>query len=614
MRLILFLLKCAVGFLASVGLIVILLAVAAGVAWEELKDFGPAEPEVPQRAVVSIDLTRGVAETPAANPLRRAAGDTPLVLRRAVDTIHTAADDPQVKALAVRVGRGGLGMAQAQEVHAAVEAFRESGKPAHAFAETLSGGAAGTIHAYLTSAFDRVWLQPSGDYDLIGFQAQSAFLKGALEKLGVTPRVDQRKAYKGLADRFTAEDMPEPQRENLGRLVDGLMDQVVRALAEGRGLDTGQVRTLAKNAPLSAEAAKDAGLVDTLGYRAEMEAALMEKAGEAAEPIAFDVYAAARDDRAPEDAPRVAVVDALGPVTAGESDGSPLMGPQTMGADTVSTGVQNALKDDAVRAIVLRVSSPGGSYVASDTIWHAVKQAREADTPIVVSMGDIAASGGYFVAAPANRIVAAPGTLTGSIGVAGGKFVLTGLWDKLGVSFDGVQTGPRADYWSPNSDFSEAEWKHFQQSLDDTYADFTSKVAQGRGLSEEAVAEAAQGKVFTGADAKAMGLVDSLGGFRHAVGVAKQLGEIPGDRRVRLEPFPKPEDPFRRFLQQALSGRIASPAARNLARVAETLRPVVDVVDMLDSRGRLRATPAAEAVGDPGSAARSGRFTPPQGS
>jgi len=600
MRLILFVLKCAVGFLASVGLLVVLLAVAAGVAWERLLDAAPTEPEVPPRAVVAVDLTRGVSETPAVSPLQRAAGETPLVLREAVDAIHGAADDPQVKALAVRAGRGQLGMAQAQELRAAVSDFRESGKPAYAFAETLSGGAGGTIHAYLTSAFDRVWMQPSGTYDLVGFQAETPFLKDALDKLGVTPRVDQRKAYKGFADRFTADSMPDPQRENLGQIVDGLMNQVVRGLAQGRELDAGRVRELADTAPLSAETAAEAGLVDTLGYRAEMRDALKETVGGDAKAMPVDTYATARDDAAREDAPRVAVVDAEGPVTAGESDGSAFMGPRTMGADTVSRAVRTALEAERVRAIVLRVDSPGGSYVASDTIWHAVKKAREADKPIVVSMGNMAASGGYFVAAPANRIVASPGTLTGSIGVAGGKFVLDGLWAKLGVSFDGVRSGPRADYWSPNSDFSEAEWQHFQESLDETYADFTRKVAEGRGLSDAAVAEAAQGKVFTGRVAKEKGLVDSLGGFRHAVGVAKQRADIAGDRRVRLEPFPKREDPFRRFLREALRGRVASPAARNLAEVAETLRPLVDVVGALETRGRLRATPASERVAAPG--------------
>lgn len=599
MRLILFVLKCAVGFLASVGLLAILLIVAAGVAWERLLDAAPTAPEVPERAIVAVDLTRGVSETPAVSPLQRAAGDAPLVLRDTVDAIHAAADDPQVKALAVRAGRGGLGMAQAQELRAAVAAFRESGKPAHVFAETLSGGASGTIHAYLTSAFGEVWLQPSGDYDLVGFQAETPFLKETLDKLGVTPRLDQRKAYKGFADRFTAQAMPEPQRENLGRLVDGLMDQVVRGLAEGRGLDGARVRELAGTAPLSAEDAAGAGLVDTLGYRADMEAALKQAVGDDPAFMPVDAYAAARGERTPENAPTVAVVDAHGPVTPGESDGSAIMGPRTMGADTVSAAVGEALDAEHVRAIVLRVDSPGGSYVASDTIWRAVQRAREAETPVVVSMGNIAASGGYFVAAPANRIVASPGTVTGSIGVAGGKFVLSGLWEKLGVRFDGVRSGPRADYWSPNSDFSEAEWAHFQDSLDETYADFTGKVAAGRGLSDEEIAAAAQGRVFTGRAAQEAGLVDSLGGFRHAVGVAKQLAEIPGKQRVRLEPFPEPEDPFRRFLQEAMRGRIASPAAQTLGRMADTLRPLVDVVDALDRPGRLRATPASEAVADP---------------
>jgi len=484
-----------------------------------------------------------------------------------------------------------------------VQRFRESGKPAHAFAETLggAGGAAqGTIHAYLASAFDQVWMQPSGDYALLGFSVQTPYLRDALQALGITPQLGQREAYKGAANQVLDTQMPAPQRENLQRVLDSWLDDVIAAVAAGREMNPEAVRQILAEAPLSAEDAQARGLVDALGYRRDATAALREAAGSAPETIPLAAYAKLRE-KPDASAPAVAVVYGTGAVTLGESDAAPGFGGMAMGSDTVAPAIRAALDDDSVRAIVLRIDSPGGSYIASDAIWDAVQAAREADKPIVVSMGNIAASGGYFVAAPANRIVAQPGSLTGSIGVVSGKFVLSGLWEKLHLNFDGVQAGPRADFWSPNAPFSEAEWARLQDSLDESYSDFLDKVGAGRGLSRAAVRAAAQGKVWSGADARERGLVDRLGGYRTAVSEAKSLAGIAPETGVRTVVFPEPEPPLRRFLEQALAGRVDSPAARMLARLERSLAPLLDLARQLDSGppGRLTAPAAARnAAGD----------------
>ncbi len=540
MRLILFLLKCVVGFLASVGLLVVVLAVVAGMSYQRFAEWRAPTEEVPSSAVLTLDLTD--------------AGD----------------------------------------------------KPAFAFAESISGGmgAGSTVHAYLTSAFDRVWMQPSGQLDLLGFRLETPFLRGALAELGITPQLGQREAYKGAANQFKDREMPAPQRENLQRVLDSWLDQVVTAVAEGRGLTEAEVRTALENAPLSAAAAKKAGLIDTIGYRHGMQEAVKKVVGGTAETVEFALYSNERE-RPGADAPKVAVIHGIGAVALAESEFDPAFGNTVMGSDTIAPAIRDALEDDSIEAIVFRVDSPGGSYVASDAIWKAAQAAREADKPFVVSMGNLAASGGYFVSAPANRILASPGTLTGSIGVVTGKFVLADLWPKLSVNIEGVQAGPRADYWSTTRRFNDDEWQHLQDSLDESYGDFVGKVAAGRGMPRKAVREVAQGKVWSGADAAQRGLVDELGGFHAAVQAAKEMAGIPEEQAVRRVLFPEPDDPLRQFLQQALRGRIDSPAARALARLNRKLDPLIDVVGVLEGEQPLRrrmeapasvqrATPPAE--------------------
>ena len=591
MRLILFIGKCLVGFLASIGLIVVALGVLAGYGWQEVRDWRTAETPVPERTVLTLDLAPGVAEQAPMSPLAGAA-DGGVPIHRAIEALDRAAGDDRVKAVAVRIGRGALAMGHAQELRDALEDFRDSGKVAWAFAETLSGGGmgGGTLQGYLASAFDRVWLQPSGDVDLSGFLLESPYLADALQEIGVEPRLDQRREYKGIKDRFTAMRMPEPQRENQRQLLESWMDQVVAGIAEGRGLEPSQVRQLVDAGAFSAERALEAGLVDELGYQDQMSRALRQEIGAEADDreamVDLLAYGAQmmRERDLPADAPQIAVITGEGAVTLGDSQGGRLFGDVQMGSDTIAPALLEAARDDKIEAIVLRVDSPGGSYVASDTIWHAVRRARELGTPVVVSMGNIAASGGYFVAAPADRIYAQPGTITGSIGVGSGKFVMTGLWDKLEIAFDGVQVGRNADFWSANHDFTDQQWAKLQQFLDQTYADFKQKVGAGRDLSPEQVEAAAQGKIWSGADAKERGLVDQLGGLQAAIAGARELAEIPADQQVRVVDRPERPDPLRRLIEGALKGQVESPAAEALGRIVRGLQPLVDVIGVLEGR------------------------------
>jgi protease-4 len=268
-----------------------------------------------------------------------------------------------------------------------------------------------------------------------------------------------------------------------------------------------------------------------------------------------------------------------------------------MGADTVAGAIADAVGDDEVKAIVFRIDSPGGSYVASDVIWREMRLAREAGKPVVVSMSNLAASGGYFVAAPAYKIVAQPGTVTGSIGVAGGKLVLSGLWDKLGVTWDGVQAGENAAIWSLNRDFSPAGWDGLQRALDYIYEDFTTKVAEGRGLARSEVLSVAKGQIWTGEDAKSLGLVDELGGLDRAVALAGEAAGLSPGAPLQLKVFPEERDAFDFLFEDALGGYLEGDGVkalvRGLARLAGTLAPVIEMVE------RLRADPRSQRLRAP---------------
>ena len=582
MRAVLFILKCIVGIFATVGFLAVLVMVGIGIF------AAPQETPIPEKIVLTMDFSKGVVETLPDNPLSRASLSDAVVLRDTLEALEAAAADPRVKGLVARVGRGRLGVAQIQEIRDAVKSFRDSEKFAFAFAESFGEGGNGTRHYYLASAFGRVFMQPSGDLDLTGFLIQSPFLRDALDEVGVEPQVGQREEFKGALASFTENSLPEPQRQNLQQLLDSLLGQIAAGIAEERALSPEQVRGLIDSAPHMSTASLEAGLVDELAYWDQVDARITEAAGEDAEFLALNTYAGARTVEE-EPGRAVALVYGLGPVQLSESENDPAFGGVVMGSDTVAQAIADAIEDPDIEAILFRVDSPGGSYVAADTIWREVQRARELGKPVIVSMSGLAASGGYFVAAPAHKIVAQPGTVTGSIGVVAGKFVLSGLWDRLEISWDGVQAGDNANLWSSNQRFDEEGWRRLNSRLDATYADFTGKVADGRGLSADAVDAAAKGQVWTGEAARDLGLVDELGGLRRALALAAEaIGAEPDE--LRLEDFPERRDPWDALLQDVLGGTLGGAKLAvlldRLARLSETLGPLLAAQDQLTADPR----------------------------
>jgi protease-4 len=533
--------------------------------------------------LLELDLTQPLIDVEPEDPIAKFRTRGKPRLRPILRTLHEAGNDHRVAGLVARIGSAGQALAQVQELRDAVTAFRASGKPTVAWAETFGEAAPATIPYLLATAFDEIWLQPSGDVNLIGLSAEVQFLRGLLDKLGVEPQMGQRYEYKNAADRLLRSEMTDAHREAIGRLTESSWEQVVQGVAEARGLTSAEVQQAADRAPLLAKDALDARLIDRIGYRDEVYTSLRRKLGPDVRLLFADKWTRHEQPWArilrqvkEKKAPGVAVVEGHGGVVMGRSRRTPLMG-QVMGSDTVSAAIRAAVKDERVQAIVFRVDSPGGSYVASDTVWREVTCAREAGKPVIVSMGAVAGSGGYFVACPADVIVAQPGTITGSIGVFGGKAVTAALTDTLGINYGSVQQGRNALMYSTHRRFDDTELERLDAFLDHVYDDFTTKVADGRNMTRDDVHAIAKGRVWTGADAAENGLVDTLGGLRDAIRIARERAGLPADAPARpavtipplarLKPPRSTDDPR----AAAASVSLWAPGWGTYAAVAEQL-------------------------------------------
>ena len=384
--------------------------------------------------------------------------------------------------------------------------FRRKGKEAIAWAETFGELGRGTTAYVVGTAFGELWLQPSGSVGLMGAAAAGTFVRDALDHAHVEPLFSQRHEYKNAVDSLVRTEFSEAHREATARLAESAYEQIVSAVSLGRKLPEERVRELIDLAPISANEAREAGLVDYLGYRDEVRAAVDRRWAEKPTLLFVSRYHRRWDNVrrvSPARRPAVALIDAVGQIRTGRSKPGPVG--RAAGSDTIAAAFRAATKDERIKAIVFRVNSPGGSYVASDTIWREVCKAREAGKPIVASMGDLAASGGYFVAMAADVIVAEPATLTGSIGVFAGKMRTRGLFQRLGVNVDTLGQGRHALMFSPQTGFSEDEWAKPRRMARLRLRRLHAKVALGRAMSREAVHEVARGRVWTGADALSVG-------------------------------------------------------------------------------------------------------------
>jgi protease IV len=560
--------KSIVRFLAILGALVLLGTIFAVVAIIGSKG------KVPSKTILEANFEQTLLEDVPRTPTARLMLNEKQTLRDVIDAIDRGAVDDRVVGMIAKIGAAPMGMAQVQEIRDAVQRFRSHKKFAVAYAETFGEFGPGNGSYYMATAFDHIYLQPSGDVGLTGIIMESPFIKGTLSKLGMTFHGDHRYEYKNALNFYTETKYTPPHKEAMTAVMTSWFNQMKDGICQARQIAPDKFQALVDAGPYLGKEAVAAKLVDAVAYRDEVYGQVKNQAGSGAELLYLDKYLR-RAGRPHDSGKTVALVFGVGGVTRGKSDYDPVQGSQNMGSETVAGAIRAAAEDRSVKAILFRVDSPGGSYVASDTIWREVVRARQAGKPVIVSMGNLAGSGGYFVAMAADKIVAEPGTITASIGVLGGKMLTSGFWDKVGLSWDEVHQGENSTMFTGTQDYTPAEWARFEAWLDRVYVDFTSKVADGRKLPREKVLEIAKGRIWSGQDAKNLGLVDELGGYDVALRLAKKAINISEGEEVKIVVYPRPKSLIESIMQSnGAENSDKEAVGQTLTRILEMVQPV----------------------------------------
>src|SRR6185436_18757106 len=507
------------------------------------------EPAVASGSTLVLKVGGDLTEVAPANVVGYLRGSKAPTVRGIVDNLRKAKVDARVSSLLLKpTPFDSPYWGKVQEIRDAVLDFRKSGKPVYAYVEY-----GGDREYYLASAADKVFLMPSAPLDLVGVATYELFLRGTFDKFGVYPDLHRIGQYKTAVNTFKEKGYTAAHREMDESMNRDLYDQIVRGIADGRKKNEADVRRIIDEGPFLPEDALSAGLVDEVAYEDQVDEKL--RAGEQRRHLDGDDYArVSLTSVGLNKGPRIAVIYATGTINGGKSGYDPVNG-AIAGSDTLIEYIRQARRDSSVRAIVLRIDSPGGSTTASDAIWRELMVARKerADRPLVASMSNLAASGGYYVAMPAQVIVAQPSTLTGSIGVVGGKFVTGGVYEKLGAHIDSTSMGKHAEINSPARPYNPEEVKKLQEQLQAFYDQFVEKVADSRHSTPEKIDALAQGRVWTGRQAKQNRLVDELGGLDRAVAIAKERAKIAADTEVELMVYP-PRKSFYELVTEQFSG------------------------------------------------------------
>lgn len=520
-------------------------------------------PSLPNNSVLVLNVSGSLPDYIPDDPVADAIGiNQGQSFTGLMTQIRKAKADNRIGAVLLDINFPGIGWGRADELRDAIKDLRSSGKPVYAYMQLGMNK-----DYYIATAAEKIYMPPPGDLWVNGFAAESMFYKGSLDKLGIEAEVIQiGPKYKNAPDQYTRKDMGEGHKEVLNAILDEYTSRFSLAMVESRGKSAEDVKAIIDNAPYSAVQAKDQNLIDGAFYIDQVYDELKTRLGYGADEK-LRTITGGRYREIPSDSlglnngERVAVVFASGAINVGRSNDG-LFGGEMVGSDTIVKAVNDAAADSSIKAIVLRVDSPGGSALASDLMWRALENAK-AKKPVVVSMGDVAASGGYYIAANANKIVAEPSTLTGSIGVFVGKPVVKGLYDWLGVTNEYTIRGKNAGIFRETEKWNPDERAKMEEQANNIYfTNFIPKVATGRKMSLEQANTLGQGRVWTGTQAKENGLVDEIGGLETAIRIAKELASLPADKDVRRVVFPAP----RPFLETIFGGGESTVSAEEKAQ------------------------------------------------
>lgn len=534
-------LSTVIGGLVLIGLIVSLLSSSALVKQQAL----------PDKMILTLRLKDGLIEQDMAGDILdnlKAFGESHLTVSEIVSTLDKAAHDSRVKGLAFSLEGGDFGAANVQEIRAALKRFKTSGKPAWVFSPSYAE-AGGTMGAYyLASAFDQIWLQPVGFVSLPGYDAEMPFMADALKKIGIKPEFLQRKEYKSVMENLSRNGMSPENREMMASLLNDIITVMVKDIANDRKQVPGQINKDIDQALFTDQEALKAGLIDHIDYGDVLLEAMRKTLG--AKPDEKDMKTIDMVDYHDSEVdlftgPKVGLISAVGEIVSDENGG---FGKALVTPEKIVSAFQEAIDNPDIKTIVFRIASPGGSPTASETIRRAVQKAVLRGKPVIVSMGSMAGSGGYWIGTDATRIFALPATLTGSIGVAGGKVDTSELMKKLEVNWDGVQVGKNADMNSMTKPFSPSALERMNAMMDSIYAAFIDRVSRGRKLSPDSVEKIAKGRVWTGQQALANGLVDEMGGLDTALDYAAKTLGVADRTKLEIIELPHPKSMFEQIL------------------------------------------------------------------
>lgn len=556
-----------------------------------------SRPAAPSHTVLELDLRDGLTDQAPLNPLAAFAGPT-LSTMQVVDTLAQAETDSRVKALLVRLPESGMTPAAADEIRQAILRFKATRKPVIAHSQGFMPVGTAVSSYMVGAAATQLWMQNTSNFQVAGVSVDSIFLGRAFDRYGVDAEFEQRYEYKNAVNEFTQSDFTPAHREAMTAWLNSIYANAVANIAADRRTTPELLRAAMEAGPWSAAQALERKLIDKVGQVEQAEAEARRLAGRNAEIVEFADYAITQGERTGSGSNAIAIVGGEGGILTGRGGGGGFGGGASIMSDDVAGAIYEAIDNDAVKAIVFRVSSPGGSPDASEQILAAVRAAKAAGKPVVVSMGEYAASGGYWISSEASWIVAQPSTITGSIGVYGGKFVLADALGRFGVDMRNLSVGgDEANALSPAQPFTAEQRAAYARSIDRTYEEFVTRVSTGRRLPVERVREIARGRVWTGAQARQLGLVDELGGMTEAIARAKVLAEIPADQSVRFIRYPQPLSPWE-ALSQAFG--VSSEAAQALVTLGGVMHdPEVQAVQRRIQTERARGQGATVLADQP---------------
>ncbi len=509
-------------------------------------------PPLPKEMVLVFKIDGGVTEIQTKPSLLEPFPFAQPTIRNVINTLERAKDDARVHGLIVNMRDSGMSAAHIEELRTAIINFNEAGKFTKIYASSYDDVMGGLSQYYFASAFDEIWMQPVGMLSISGASMEMPFAKSALEKLGVTPQFLKREQYKGAMENFTASEMSDASREMWSSILNDISQNMIEQVAQDRNIPINILQGYVDQGLLTGKESVNAKLIDRLDYADNMVSEIREnikgdKESKDLPLVSLAQYSQSKTTQAAKPNAQgnkdVALIYAVGTIvdTAGAQGNA--------GANKIAGAITKAQENENIKAIVLRVDSPGGSPTASETIRRALVKAKEKGKKVVVSMGPVAASGGYWVATDADKIVAMSTTITGSIGVVMGKFEASDLWDKVGVNWEGPQVGENADVFSPHKPFDAAGRERLNVLIDDVYQSFLTRVAKGRNMSIEQARSVARGRAWTGSQAFENGLVDSLGGLNEALNETAKLLDLPSRENLNVVVMPKQLSPIEQFIE-----------------------------------------------------------------